>query len=457
MRNIFLNVQAYTNKYGVSPYDVMHPRWTCPSIKILGFEFAGTFFQNDVEHSILNRLGSQWLRSPEVIRMKPAIASATDLWQIGMLAYRLVVGEFPFASMRKEVRQYNFLASNKRHDCYPLMSEYFTHFLDRCLDKDQYKRANIHEIATHPWLNSLSRPVADVRNMLPLERPHLYSIRKLFDPIDYYLPLERFQKEFTSLRQFNTTVIDELRQGYYGWSNTFDVEEVESEFALDYLARAMLPMKYDPKEIPLVLRNEVPYEPMPTMKRSWTKTAQGNTKPTTQEQLWYNKTYTITSPFTALYLAIIDLQPDMLLRPMMPAPDMLGTEVDPCLEALEEDGADPNSSRRSSDTLGASTITEHTVLSEENEEAMEVKLRKDFQEERREAPMSKPHEEGDDNLAEHLRLARMAEAFGLTKEPNRWKDFAEYKMKQYYEGLARQRQRKEEAALLEEVIDSNAH
>lgn len=107
--------------------------------------------------------GTPLFMAPEALNGYPVCAS--DVWSVGVMAYFLVSGDFPFRDSRPLHLQRlihvmkSVLEDPVRMDGDPWnsVSQAAKDFICRCLDRDPEKRMSIDDALSHPWLKSISR------------------------------------------------------------------------------------------------------------------------------------------------------------------------------------------------------------------------------------------------------------------------------------------------------------
>lgn len=113
----------------------------------------------------VTRAGTMDYMAPEVLvcplkrlptdykeRKDLAYTVKVDSWSIGVLAFELITGRTPFRHRDEE----DMLKTIKSTEIkFPSgMSTLARDWIQRAMTLNPYERANIHELATHPWINS---------------------------------------------------------------------------------------------------------------------------------------------------------------------------------------------------------------------------------------------------------------------------------------------------------------
>jgi serine/threonine protein kinase len=93
--------------------------------------------------------GTTAYAASEVLQKKPYRAPPAEIWTLGVLLSYLLTGASPFPTERDAVAGRVMLASHAG----TYVSESAEQLMLRCLDPDPERRAGIHEVRTHPWLD----------------------------------------------------------------------------------------------------------------------------------------------------------------------------------------------------------------------------------------------------------------------------------------------------------------
>jgi serine/threonine protein kinase len=93
--------------------------------------------------------GTTAYAASEVLQKKPYRAPPAEVWTLGVLLSYLLTGTSPFPTERDAVAGRVMLASHA--GAYVSISA--LQLMLRCLDPDPERRADIHDVRAHPWLN----------------------------------------------------------------------------------------------------------------------------------------------------------------------------------------------------------------------------------------------------------------------------------------------------------------
>jgi serine/threonine protein kinase len=92
--------------------------------------------------------GTTAYAAPEILQRKKYQAPPAEIWTLGVLLSYLLTGSSPFLSEKDAIQGRvlirESIATKLSVDCLSLMQ--------RCLEPDLSKRADIYEVRAHPWL-----------------------------------------------------------------------------------------------------------------------------------------------------------------------------------------------------------------------------------------------------------------------------------------------------------------
>ncbi len=126
-----------------------------PVVKLIDFGIARKCFE-------VSGAGTLKYSPPEVVSGSCLETSpAIDVWALGVILYRMVVGSFPFnGETHEEVRQSiltrQVFAEEKEKALVPRPCR---DLLRRMLEKDRDRRIKLDDVLTHPWVRDNGRPV----------------------------------------------------------------------------------------------------------------------------------------------------------------------------------------------------------------------------------------------------------------------------------------------------------
>lgn len=126
-------------------------------LKIIDFAFATKV---DPGRKVDTYCGTPSYMGPEIFSKQPHCPKKADVWALGVLAYRLFVGELPFICKYRITTAENKadkLEVKVREEEFPRAkldnaSVGFISFLEKCLEKDPKLRPSMMEILQDQWL-----------------------------------------------------------------------------------------------------------------------------------------------------------------------------------------------------------------------------------------------------------------------------------------------------------------
>eukprot|EP00798_Chlamydomonas_sp_ICE-L_P020161 gene20161-26897_t len=146
----------------------------------------------DPEHLPLTDLGLEgtpWYLAPEVLSSQ--VFPASDIWQVGVMAYQLLTGRLPFDDRRRpKTPDLNQIWRSILIDEVDVNSKYFLgiskegrDFVARCLDRDPKKRPTAKEALMHPWLKGTSSERSTELDKSIVQRIQRYAQSSVFKRI----------------------------------------------------------------------------------------------------------------------------------------------------------------------------------------------------------------------------------------------------------------------------------
>ena len=141
-KNDFLNILKNSTEYKLS-------------------DFGLSKLKTDIQKR--NLCGSPLYMSPELFKLDSTLSEIenkkVDIWALGILAYELFFGKRPFEAFSIEELSrmfdkgtYLFNLRKKKGDERKISKEFF-HFLNKCLQKDAEKRANVFQLRNGDFFN----------------------------------------------------------------------------------------------------------------------------------------------------------------------------------------------------------------------------------------------------------------------------------------------------------------
>ncbi|CAL8316391.1 unnamed protein product [Gadus morhua 'NCC'] len=111
-----------------------------PRVWIIDFG-CGDFLHHSVYYNISGTLNYY---PPEWFKHQFYMAGPMTVWQIGLLAYQMLVGEYPFDSVQELISEEPPIGSELSPNC--------QEFVRSCLAKQPQKRLPLDSLLAHPWL-----------------------------------------------------------------------------------------------------------------------------------------------------------------------------------------------------------------------------------------------------------------------------------------------------------------
>ena len=143
----YLNVRSYTRPPLVFPSLTL--KRISPQVKLIDFGSAVVVDPAEPRPLYTLFFGTTAYAASEVLQKKPYRAPPAEVWTLGVLLSYLLTGASPFPTERDAVAGRVMLASHAG----TYVSESAEQLMLRCLDPDPERRADIHEVRTHPWLD----------------------------------------------------------------------------------------------------------------------------------------------------------------------------------------------------------------------------------------------------------------------------------------------------------------
>jgi len=162
-------------------------------IKIIDFGFAKYLKKDELANSII---GTPFYMDPKILHgfilekneKKYSYNMKVDIWSIGIMAYYLLLGVFPFKG-----KKYEYLVENieNKEFIFPLnknkinLSKEAINFIENCLNLDEEQRASSEELLNCKWFNkNYIYKIYEIKNEKELNQIIPLNF------IDYWKPIE---------------------------------------------------------------------------------------------------------------------------------------------------------------------------------------------------------------------------------------------------------------------------
>eukprot|EP01117_Protostelium_nocturnum_P013427 TRINITY_DN5007_c0_g1_i1.p1 TRINITY_DN5007_c0_g1~~TRINITY_DN5007_c0_g1_i1.p1 ORF type:complete len:859 (-),score=265.14 TRINITY_DN5007_c0_g1_i1:108-2684(-) len=153
-------------------------------LKVTDFGHAGIFSKGwDVFST--GMVGSLWHISPEQLNGTPYSGEKIDLWAIGILLYRLLVGRPPF--FLADPNEFIDAIQNLNYELPFHLSMEVKHLFQRILQPNPEERITLEEMLEHPWCQGLE--------VHPSLISQIYPIDETLDPTDCWRLLKEITQE----------------------------------------------------------------------------------------------------------------------------------------------------------------------------------------------------------------------------------------------------------------------
>lgn len=117
-------------------------------IKIIDFGLLNLYTPKSL---LKTYCGSLYFAAPELLSAKPYTGPEVDVWSFGVVLYVLVCGKVPFDDPVVSVLHEKIKRGNVEYPSF--ISKECVSLLSRMLVVDPLKRATLHEVIQHPWMN----------------------------------------------------------------------------------------------------------------------------------------------------------------------------------------------------------------------------------------------------------------------------------------------------------------
>lgn len=142
----------YLHKHNIAHKDIKPDNLLLTSdnkIKIADFGSAEILMEGKI--GVKGNSSTYAYMSPELVRCDLEIyGEAVDVWSAGVTLYYMILGELPFKE--KKLQNLYEAIRNKEVRVGEGYSSEFQNIMDSLLEKDPFKRINLNQILSHPWI-----------------------------------------------------------------------------------------------------------------------------------------------------------------------------------------------------------------------------------------------------------------------------------------------------------------
>lgn len=121
-------------------------------VKLTDFGFSNVF---EEDKTLQTSCGSLAYSAPEILLGEEYDASAVDVWSMGVILYKLVSGEAPFAHANDS--ETLTMIMDCKYDKIDTVSEECNDLIDQILRREPCDRIKINDIMKHPWLQNIPK------------------------------------------------------------------------------------------------------------------------------------------------------------------------------------------------------------------------------------------------------------------------------------------------------------
>jgi serine/threonine protein kinase len=119
-------------------------------LKLIDFGFANANKNN----SLTEFVGTPYYVAPEIIK-REKYGSACDIWSLGVMAYLLIDGDYPYSGKDQDELFASITSRNPppfKGASWDNVTEECKKFINDCLTFDQRKRPTAQKLLNHPWI-----------------------------------------------------------------------------------------------------------------------------------------------------------------------------------------------------------------------------------------------------------------------------------------------------------------
>lgn len=147
----------------VKPENILFKDKARTKVKLADF---GLSVKTEKDKPLTKAVGTLHYAAPEVIRSRTSYDHKCDVWSVGVTAYVMLAGCFPFYSKerRKIAEMIMFHNVHFDKDDWSAISEEARDFIMSCMQKNPSKRPTVQEAMKHPWLKKFARSCKSPRD-----------------------------------------------------------------------------------------------------------------------------------------------------------------------------------------------------------------------------------------------------------------------------------------------------
>ena len=121
-------------------------------VKLADFGVATKLTDSEKSNSVV---GTPYWMAPEVIEMSGQVTSACDIWSLGCTVIELLTTNPPYSNLHPCTAMIKIV-----QEAIPLpdgISDELKDFLNKCFEKDSFKRIDAKSLLQHPWLSKYDK------------------------------------------------------------------------------------------------------------------------------------------------------------------------------------------------------------------------------------------------------------------------------------------------------------
>lgn len=124
-------------------------------LKLCGFHLAIKFKEDN--QTVKGRSGTLDYMAPEVVDSKKYYSYEIDLWSLGILIYRIIIGKFPFRTTIRELTENKIKSGEYSFPKNKIINENAKDLIRKLLILDPKKRLNLEQILDHNFFKNITK------------------------------------------------------------------------------------------------------------------------------------------------------------------------------------------------------------------------------------------------------------------------------------------------------------